>query len=68
MSGTNLLNVILALAASLSTTSGASVNPSNIQVTAIYYIVNVPASALGRRRLLVCTNPQSGRFHVCPFS
>ena len=54
MGAANLLNVVLAMAASLSATSQTTVDPSNIKVTAIYYIVEVGVA--GRRRLQVsCT-------------
>ena len=51
MEGANLLNVLLAMAASLSVTSQVTIDPNSIKVTAIYYIVQ-PASTL-RRKLLV---------------
>ena len=55
MGGANLLNVVLAMAASLSATSQVTIDPSNIKITAIYYIVEVGTTVkLGRRRLLVC--------------
>ena len=51
MEGANLLNVLLAMAASLSVTGQTTVDPKSITVTAIYYIVQT-ATTVGRRLLV----------------
>ena len=51
MEGANLLNVLLAMAVSLSVTSQTTIDPKSITVTAIYYIVQTPTT-VGRRLLV----------------